>query len=231
MKDAVLDEARSMRTRASKLDGDTLDQYFTSVRETEQSLAKSQAWEMNPKPHVDVPRPKDITNTRDIIERARLMFDMTHLALQSDSTRLITIAISGMNAIPHIQGVTQDYHSLSHHGQDPERLSELKIIELEQLKLVAQFLGKLRGTVERDKTLLNQTMVMMGSELGNANSHDNHNLPILLAGGGFRHGQHLAFDPNRNCPLANLFVSMLQQLGLPIEKFASSTGTMSGLNT
>ena len=132
--------------------------------------------------------------------------------------------------MPLIPGVTQDYHNLSHHGQDPARLAELKIIELEQMKLFAGFLEKLAGTSEEGRTLLDTTMVMLGSDLGNASSHDNHNLPIILAGGGFRHGQYLAFDQRKNYPLANLFVSMLQRLGLETDKFGSSTGTMTGLD-
>src|SRR5262249_2943607 len=124
---------------------------------------------------------------------------------------------------------TQDYHNLSHHGQDPERLAQLKTVELEQMKAFAEFLSKLRATPEENGTLLDQTMVLLGSDLGNGNSHDNRNLPIILAGGGFRHGQHLAFNQDNNYPLSKLYVSMLQRLGLGIDRFASTTGTMTGL--
>ena len=228
--DTVLDQARSMQKRHGTRGGDKLDQYFTAVRETEQALIKSEAWELHPKPHVSVSAPQDINDRADIFGRARLLFDMMHLALQTDSTRVITFANFGINAVPLVEGVTQDYHNLSHHGKDPARLAELKIIELEQLKVFAAFLKKLAHTEENGQTLLDGTMVMLGSELGNGNSHDNHNLPIFLAGGGFRHGQHLAFDQKKNYPLASLFVSMLQRLGLEIDKFASSTGTMPGLD-
>src|SRR5262249_7082226 len=107
--------------------------------------------------------------------------------------------------------------------------AQLKIIELAQMKALAEFLGKLRGTPEGGGTLLDRTMVLFGSDLGSGSSHDNHNLPILLAGGGFRHGRHLAFNKETNYPLANLFVSMLQRLGLEIDRFASSSSTMTGL--
>ena len=228
--DTVLDQANRMQKRVGSANREKLDQYFTAVRETEKSLVKAQEWELKPKPTVSVPPPTDINNSAEIVGSARLMFDMMHLAIQTDSTRLITLNNPGINAVPLIEGVTQDYHNLSHHGQDSARLAELKIIEIEQLKLLEEFLRKLRDTREEEKTLLDETMVMFGSDLGNGSSHDNHNLPIILAGGGFRHGQYLAFDRNNNYPLPNLFVSMLQQLGLEIEKFASSTGTMRGLD-
>ena len=228
--DTVLDQARVLRKRLGSGDGDKLDQYLTAVRVTEQSLVKSEAWEFKPKPSVNVSAPEDINNHADILGRERLMYQMMHLAIQTDSTRVITFYNAGINAVPLIPGVTQDYHNLSHHGQDPARLAELKIIELEQMKLFAGFLEKLAGTSEEGRTLLDTTMVMLGSDLGNASSHDNHNLPIILAGGGFRHGQYLAFDQRKNYPLANLFVSMLQRLGLETDKFGSSTGTMTGLD-
>ncbi len=227
--DAVLANARRMQKRLGQRDREKLDQYFSAVRSTEQRLVKAQAWEQRPKPKVDTQAPQDITSTADVIGRARLMFDMTHLALQTDSTRLITFFNPGVNAVPPIEGVTLDYHNLSHHGRDEERLAQLKIVELQQMQIFAEFLSKLKSTSEDGGTLLDHTLVMFGSDLGNGSSHDNHNLPIILAGGGFRHGQHLAFDHKQNYPLPNLFVSMLQQLGLPIDKFASSTGTMTGL--
>ncbi len=228
--DAVLDKARAMQGRLGPRDRERLDQYFTAVRATEERLVKAEAWEQKPRPTVEARPPQDIPNSADVIGRARLMFDMIHLALETDSTRVITFYNPGVNAVPPIAGVTQDYHNLSHHGQDAERLAQLKVVELEQMKVFAEFLTKLKGSKLGGGTLLDQTMVMLGSDLGNGSSHDNHNLPILLAGGGFRHGQHLAFDAKNNYPLTNLYVSMLQRLGLDVDRFASSTGTMTGLD-
>lgn len=227
--DAVLDRAKAMQSRLGARDRDKLDQYFSAVRATEERLVKAEAWEHRPKPKVQAKLPQDIANPADVIGGARLMFDMMHLAIQTDSTRLISFYNPGMNAVPPIDGVTQDYHNLSHHGQDEERLAQLKIVELLQMKAFAEFLGKLRATNENGGTLLDNTMVLLGSDLGNGSSHDNRNLPIILAGGGFRHGQHLAFDKDHNYPLPNLFVSMLQRLGLETDRFATSTGTMKGL--
>jgi len=119
--------------------------------------------------------------------------------------------------------------NLSHHGGDPEKLRQLAIIERLQMRAFGDFLKKLAETAEDDGTLLDRTQVLLGSNLGNAASHDNRKMPILLAGGGYRHGQHLAFDPKQNYPLPNLFVTMLQRLGLEVDAFASSTGTMTGL--
>ena len=227
--DVVLGKAQAIERRLGARDREKLDQYFTAVRATEQRLIKAEAWEQKPKPHVDAPPPSDITNTADVIGRARLMFDMVHLALATDSTRLITFYNPGVNAVPPIAGVTQDYHNLSHHGQDEERLAQLKVVELEQMKIFAEFLAKLRDGHEGEGTLLDETMVLLSSDLGNGNSHDNRNLPVILAGGGFRHGQHLAFDANNNYPLPNLFVTMLQRLGIETDRFATSTCTMRGL--
>ncbi len=227
--DAVLDQARRMQRRVGPADRDRLDQYFTAVRQTEQRLVKLEEWEHRPKPKVEATAPRDITDNSDVLGKARLMFDMIHLALQTDSSRLVTFYNPGVNAVPPINGVDQDYHMLSHHGNDPERLDQLRIVELQQMLVFAEFLKKLRETPEQGSTLLDRTMVLFGSDLGNGSSHDNHNLPIILAGGGFRHGQHLAFDRKNNYPLPNLFVSMLQRLGLETDQFASSTGTMRGM--
>jgi len=227
--DGVLDKARAMQGRLGSRDRERLDQYFTAVRATEQRLIKAEAWEQRPKPQVTAKPPQDVTNSADVIARVNLMYDMIYLALETDSTRLITLYNPGVNAVPPIAGVTQDYHNLSHHGQDAERLAQLKIVELEQMRAFSEFLGKLRGSPEAGGSLLDHTMVLLGSDLGNGSSHDNHNLPIILAGGGFKHGQHLAFDQTNNYPLPNLFVTMMQRLGLEMDHFASSTGTMRGL--
>jgi hypothetical protein len=154
---------------------------------------------------------------------------MMYLALQTDSTRLITFFKNGINAVPQISGVKSDYHNLSHHGRDPDKIAELAIIELEQFSALADFVHRLHETSEGESTLLERTMVLFGSNLGNASSHNTFNMPIVLAGGGFRHGQHLAFDRKQNYPLPNLFVSMLQRLGIETDSFVTSTGTMRGL--
>jgi hypothetical protein len=227
--DAVSDEAKSFQRRVGAADHDKLNEYFTSVRELEQRLVKSEAWVQKPKPKTEEKPPQDISNGSDLIGRMRLLFDLVPWALQSDSTRLITIFLQGANAVPPVPGVTIDHHNLSHHGQEPEKIEQLRLIETSQFQVFGDLMGKLKKKEEGGTRFLDSTVVMFGSNLGNANSHDTRNLPILLAGGGFKHGQHTAFDTQNNTPLCNLYVSMLQRLGVETDAFGSSTGTLTGL--
>ncbi len=227
--DAIGGQAQRMQPALGVRDREKLDEYFTSVRELEQRMAVSQQWAQRPKPKVNVEPPQNNSNAADLIGKTRLMFDLVHLALQTDSTRLITILLLGTSLVPPIDGVSLGHHDLSHHGQDPQKIDQLRKIELEKMKTVAELLAKLKGTQEQDATLLDRTMVYFGSNLGNASNHSTKNMPVLLAGGGFRHGQHLAFDPESPPPLANLYVSMLQRMGIEAGAFGSSTGTLSGL--
>jgi len=210
-------------------DRDKLDEYLTSVRELEQRLVNDESWARKPKPKVNVEPPKDITNVADIIGRSRLLFELSHLALQTDSTRLITIMLAGSTFVPPIKGVTMGHHDLSHHGKDPKKLEQLKIVEIATMETVRDLLAKLKQSQEDGATLLDRTTIFLGSNLGDGSSHSVKNLPVLVAGGGFRHGQHLPFDPNNPPPLCNLYVSMLQRLGIEADKFATSTGTLTGL--
>ncbi len=227
--DDVRDQARGLRAGLGADDRDKLDEYITSVRELEQRLALAEEWSKKPKPRVNVQPPKDIPNAADLLGRARLLFDLAHLALQTDSTRLITIMLAGTTYVPPIAGVTLGHHDLSHHGKDPGKLAQLKIVEVEILKTLRDLLARLKQTKEAGATLLDRTMVFLGSNLGDASSHSVKNLPVLLAGGGFRHGQHLHFDGHNAPPLCNLYVSMLQRLGVEVDRFSSGTGTLTGL--
>lgn len=229
--DDVRDQASSLRSNLSSGDREKLDEYLTSVRQLERRLVTDEAWSRMPKPKVDVDPPKDIPNKADLIGRMRLMFDLTHLAFQTDSTRLITIMLTGSSNAPPIPGVALGHHDLSHHGKDPAKLAQLKIVELETMKTVGNLLGKLKQTEEFGANLLDNTTVFLGSNLGNASSHSPRNLPVLLAGGGFRHGQHLGFDPEDPPPLCNLYVSMLQQLGIETDTFGPATATLTGLDS
>ena len=189
----------------------------------------AQEWSKRPKPKVSVPPLGDIASMADIVGRTRLMLDLARLAFQTDSTRFITLRIDVVGVVPPIAGVTLDHHNLSHHGKDPEKLKQLQLIEVQQLAALRDFLGQLQQTKEGGETLLERTMVLYGSNLGNASSHDTRNLPILFAGGGFKHGQHLASDRKNNTPLCKLYVSMLQRLGIEIDRFASGAGRLGGL--
>jgi hypothetical protein len=226
--DTVNEEAKDFQRGLGKSDRDKLEEYFTSVREVEQRMLNAQDWARRPKPKVDAKPPVDVASAVEVPARVRLMIDLMQIALQTDSTRFITFALNGLNAVPIIPGVTSDWHNLSHHGQDPAKLAELKVLELQQMKLFGELLTKLKNTREEGGTLLDRTIVMFGSNLGNASSHDNKNMPILVAGGGFKHGRHLAFDPQKNPPLCNLYVQFLQRLGADVNAFGSSNGTIPG---
>jgi hypothetical protein len=227
--DDVGEQAKSLRSSLGREDRDKLDEYLTSVRELEQRMVKDESWAKLPKPKVNAEPPKDITNAADLIGRTRLLFDLAHLALQTDSTRLITIMLAGSTFAPPIEGVNLGHHDLSHHGKDPNKLEQLKIVEIETMKTVRDLLAKLKGSQEQGASLLDRTTVFLGSNLGDGSSHSVKNLPVLLAGGGFKHGQHLPFDPQNPPPLCNLYVSMLQRLGIEADKFGTSTGTLTGL--
>jgi hypothetical protein len=227
--DAVSEQAKRLQPRLGSRDREKVDEYFTSVRELEQRMVVSEQWTKKPKPLVDAKQPQNNMNPADLIGKTRLMFDLIHLALLTDSTRLVTLLLLGTSLAPPIDGVSLGHHDLSHHGQDPKKLDQLRIVELEKMKTVYELLAKLKKTEEQGTSLLDKTTIFFSSNLGNASNHSTKNLPVLLAGGGFKHGQHLAFDANNSPPLSNLYVSMLQRLGLEIDRFGSSTGTLPGL--
>jgi hypothetical protein len=224
--DAVNDEARRFERRVGAADREKLAEYFSSVRDMEQRLAKAEEWAQKPKPKVDAAPPQDISNASDVIGRIQLLLDLVPLALRTDSTRSVTVLVQGRNDVVPLPGVTIDYHNLSHHGQDPEKLAQLKLIESELFKSFNRLLGAMAAQREGGARLLDNTAIVFGSNLGNANSHDSHNLPLILAGGGFKHGRHVAYDAKHNTPFSNLFVTMLQRMGLEIDRFGSSTGTL-----
>ena len=228
--DDVAAEAKRLHAGLGSSDRDKLDEYATSVRDLEKRLALNEVWFKKPKPKVDAKPPQDISQVADLIGRMKLLFDLTHLAPQTDSTRLITIMLGGSTNAPPIPGVSLGHHDLSHHGKDQTKLDQLKLVELETMKTLRDLLAKLKDSKEEGTSVLDRTTIFLGSNLGDGSSHATKNLPVLLMGGGFKHGQHLAFDPANPPPLCNLFVSMLQRLGLPIDKFSTSTGTLTGLS-
>ncbi len=227
--DFVGESAKKLNRDLGTADRDRLDQYFSSVRSLESRLQSGEEWEHRPKPKVAAAKPKDMTDRNELVGALKLMLETVRLAFETDSTRLITLFINTASCTPNIPGVSHETHSLTHHGNRPEVLEELRKIEAAQFAALAGLLDGLKAAKEDGQSLLDRSMVLFGTCMGSANAHSNTNLPTILAGGGFRHGQHLAFDKNNNYPLPNLFVSMLQRLGIPSDKFASSTGTMRGL--
>jgi len=226
--DAVLGDANSLKKKLSRTDQRKLDEYFSSVRDVEVKLDLDRQWQKVPKPQVEIDEPENQGLTRDLPK----IYDLMALALQTDSTRVATLEIGGSFAASDL-GIRKGYHGLSHHGHLPENLDLLTQIELYQVEQFSRFLDKLKSIREPDAdgSLLDSTMVLFGSGMGNANSHTNHDLPIVLAGGGFRHGEHKQYpeDVRQRVPLSNLFVSMLQRFGVETDRFSMSTSTLTGL--
>jgi hypothetical protein len=230
--DVVAGQAKDLEGQLGARDRGRLDQYFSSVRDLEYRLQESRGWANKPKPTVKASPPTDPASPAQYMAKVQVMYDLARLAFETDSTRAITLMLNSVGTpVVQIDGatITDSYHNLSHHGMAEEKLTQLKVIDEGHMKLLAGLFKGLKSVKEDGATLLDRTMVLYGSNLGDANAHSTSNLPTLFAGGGFRHGQHLAFDRGRNYPLPNLFVSMLQRMGIEETSFGPSTGTMRGL--
>lgn len=225
--DGVRQQARTLAKRLSPTDRDRIDLLLSSIREAEQRLQQDQQWILKPKPKVAAKVPaSDYITGGQMLERTRQWFDIVHLALQTDSTRVVSLFLWSHENV-QIDGQMIGHHDASHHGQDEEKIKRLATIEEAEVKLFAELLGKLKASREGGPSLLDRTQLFYGSNLGNASAHTCDNLPILVAGGGLKHAGHLAFDRKDNYPLSNLFVRMLQQMGLEQDRFGSSTGVLS----
>jgi len=232
--DTLADDMQRFGRGLGPTDQSRLDQYFTSVRELEKQLHIAGEWEQRLKPEIDSEPPSDILDKSLFFQKFELMLSMAQLAFESDLTRIVTLMVDAF-ATPVFEISSEErslngYHNLSHHGQASSKIAQLKRVDHRQMQVLRQLVENLGSKPAGDARLLDRTMVLFGSNMGDANVHNNTNLPILLAGGGFRHGQHLAFKPDNNKPLCNLFVSLLQRLGVETNQFGSSTGTLTGLN-
>jgi hypothetical protein len=225
--DGVRSQARSLSQTLGSGDRERLDLLLTSIREAEQRLQQDQVWVRKPKPKVSVkPLTDDYLADLRKLDRDRQWLDLVHLALQTDSTRVIALWLWSYGPVD-LPGVGIGHHDATHHGQDEAKIRQLALIEEAEMKLLGEFLGKMKGTNEAGQSLLDQTVFFYGSNMGNGSAHSCDNLPIILAGGGFKHAGHVAFDRKDNKPLSNLFVRMLHQVGIQTERFGSSTGTLS----
>jgi len=232
--DVLDDDARRLSRRIGEADRRRLEQYFTSIRELEERLHASGEWEKRPRPAAPAAAPEDITDRASFFKGFEAMLTMARLAIETDSTRIVTLMVDGF-ATPAFKiddtETTQDgYHNLSHHGQAADKVKQLEHVDRRQMELLGGLFAALADRREGERRLLDSTVVLYGSNMGDANTHDNTNLPILLAGGGFRHGSHLAFKHDDNAPLANLFVSILRRLGVEADAFGSSAGPLEGLD-
>ena len=223
-------EIDGLKNKVGGADRDRLDQYLTAVREVERRLHAGEQWETRPKPVVDEKPPKDDLDPAKLIARTRTMYDLARLALETDSTRLISILVTQQfNPKVDLPGVELPHHALTHQSSRDASRAQLETIELAQMAELARLVDGLAQATEGGDRLLDRTMVLQGSNLGHAGRHDNSNLPVLLAGGGFKHAGHLAFDENSNRPLCDLYVTMLQRLGVETDTFGTGTTTLPGL--
>ncbi|WP_254508619.1 DUF1552 domain-containing protein [Anatilimnocola floriformis] len=226
--DGVRDQAKTLSQSLNSADRDRLDLLLSSIREAEARLAQDKAWIDRAKPVVETkPFTDDYITGGRMLTRTQQWFDLIHLALQTDSTRVISFSVWSHEALNDLPGLTMAHHDASHHGQDEAKINELAKIEEAEIKLFGGLLAKLKGTAENDRTLLDRTSIVYASSLGNASAHTVDNLPVILAGGGFQHAGHLGFNRKENYQLSNVYVRLLQQLQFETDKFGNSDGVLS----
>jgi len=225
--DAVNSQAKILSQQLGKTDQEKLDEYLNSVREIEKKLGMSREWLHKPKPVVDLEEPREGSFTYTV----PAFYELLALALETDSTRVASLGIPGTIDTADL-GLSGGYHGFSHHGKAEKLRQGLLIIEKYQVSQMGRFLDRLKSIQEPDgQTLFDRTMVLMGSGMGNGSSHSNKKLPIILAGGGFKHGEHKVYptESHKRVPLCNLYGSMLQRFGLEVDQFNKGSGTLTGL--
>jgi hypothetical protein len=233
--DRVLGQAKKMRSEVGSADQKRLDEYLSVVRSLETRLERaSDPKRNNWKPRVPLTSSvKPTDSPKSHAEHVRLMLDMIALGFQSDTTRVGTFmfgnAVSGVN-FRFLKGVTDSHHEVSHHSKNPDKLRQYGLINRWHIEQYAYLLRKLRDMKEGEQSVLDNSMILFGSALSDGNSHNPHKLPLVLAGragGRLAAGQHLVYSDDT--PTANLYMSMLQAFGTPVERFADSTGPLAGL--
>ncbi|MFL2526578.1 MAG: DUF1552 domain-containing protein [Candidatus Azotimanducaceae bacterium] len=224
--DNLKGQTRTLQNSGSSQDRQKLEAYFEAVRAAELELSKVRDWMDRPKPSVDSVPPVDNSDPADILGRIDLWLELMPLILATDSSRVISLMIQDHGIVPKLQGITADQHNLSHHGQDPGKIAQLRQLETEIVKRFGSLLDSLDSQNENDSSLLDQTQILFGSNLGNANSHNAENLPILVAGGDFNHGHHVVHDEKHNSPLCNMYLSLVQRMGVETDQFGQSTSTL-----
>ncbi|MBS1829024.1 MAG: DUF1552 domain-containing protein [Acidobacteria bacterium] len=233
--DRVLGDAKRLRTQVGSEDRIRLDEYLSVMRSLEERVQRASATNKTPwKPRVAIdPKTAPTDQPVDHAEHVRLMLDMIALAFQSDTTRVSTFMFG--NAVSNVSfrflpGVSAGHHDVSHHQNDADKLRQYQIINQWHIEQYAYLLKKLDSMKEGESTVLDNSMVLFASALSDGNKHDPHRLPLVLGGcGGGRidSGQHLVYSDD--APMANLYVSMLEAFGAPVERFADSTGPLQGL--
>ncbi|XZE52450.1 DUF1552 domain-containing protein [Planctomycetaceae bacterium SH139] len=227
--DLVAQDANQLMGQLGKSDRRKMEEYFTSVRELELRIERTEQADRAAMPDMELPegRPSEFE------EHSRLMMDLMVLAFQTDTTRIATMMLdnAGGNRAYKAVGVNDGHHQLSHHRNDEETVAKIRKIDAYLAENFAYFLEKLDAVVEADgRTLLDNSMILYGSGLSDGNRHRHEDLPIVLAGGAggkIATGRHLAMSDET--PMANLFMSMLDLVGAPVESIGDSTGRLAGL--
>jgi hypothetical protein len=234
--DEVAAESKALQAKLGKSDQKKMDEYFSSVRETEKQVERMQSW-------VDVPKPKVTDKDLQLGSKPGdghdrpmwldVMLELSYLAFITDLTRVITFEWS--REAGGYGGGGENHHELSHHGGDAGMLTKLAAIDRFHLARLGRFMGLLKQTAESDGNMLDRTMILFGSGMnsGKGGEHSPKNLPTLVAGGhklGLKHGQHLAFNPDKHPPLSNVLLTMVQKMGVETDKFADASGTLTGLS-
>lgn len=220
-------QLKSLGASLGSADRERLDLLASSIREAEKMLLQDEAWVSKPKPRVEA-TVRQFDQSQHWIESQQQWYGLIHLALQTDSTRVVVLGL-GEQGQQNIPDLSIGHHDASHHGKDPAKIEQFARYEEKEYQTFAGFLDKLSATTEAGKPLLDSTQVLMASSLGDASAHSSDNLPVFLAGGGFKHKGHLAFDQKNNYQLSNLYVRMLQKMGVETEKFGASTGILGDL--
>jgi len=222
--DSVLEDANRLSKHVNREDKEKLDEYFSSIRDVEKRLQARKKWANEPKPKAPFNKPSNSNTVEDL----PMLYELIALALQTDSTRVATLEIGGCFLPQHL-GIDKSYHSMSHHGNDEETIAHLVTLETYQIEQFNTFLTRLNSIKDGDKTLLDSTAVIFGSGMGSGHSHTNSDLPIILAGGGYRHGEFRKVEGKgiNKVPLCNLYLEMAQRMGIESETFGTSTGTFS----
>ena len=226
----ITEDAKRLAPHLDRWDREKMDEFIGAMRDFERANNTSIAWLDKPLPVTDGAKPT--CKTDGCIDHVRANLELAALALQADATRIITLNIGGALPVTNIPGINRGYHDLSHSGQDPEKLRQLHIIESALMAELDHFLERLAAMKDiGGASLLDNTTVVFGSGMGNASAHANTNLPVVLAGGGFKHGRHLFFPKQgrQQTPLCNLFVTLLQQMGIERDTFGSSNGNLNQL--
>lgn len=230
--DELLEEARVVQRRISRRDQLKLDEYLSSLRDVEKMLQKQEAWLERPFPTTDYALPPfDPVSPDQSLECETLMYDLMALALDTDSTRVMTFLVPGWSQVFELDGrrLSAGYHGLSHHGNEAGKIADYNLVGREHVKRFARFLEKVdRYRDPEDRSLLDSTAILYGSGMGDSNTHDNSNLPTLVAGGDFTHGHHWANDrlAVNSRLLGDLMLTLMQGVGMEINQFAGASRTL-----